>query len=154
MGRTRVGFTRGVVRELDQTPRGAVQGAGRDPVRNGWIGSRSPRRAECGSPCLPWGKACCCWGGGRLKVSLGTITCSPPTHAGCVSPFLAESNTHEAWLVGPVRFHSGALPAQPSALAPLRDRWREGSDLVASPKEGRSCARVLAPSGFTLGSLP
>lgn len=55
--------------------------------------------------------------------------------------FLAESNTHEAGLVGPVRFHSVVPPAKPSALAPPRDRSREGSDLDASPKEGRSCAR-------------
>lgn len=41
-----------------------------------------------------------------------------PFHTCCpVSPFLAESNTHETRLVGPVRFHSAALPAKPPALA-------------------------------------
>lgn len=82
------------------------------------------------------------WGHGLLPFH----TCRP------VSPFLAESNTHETRLVGPVRFHSAALPAQPSALAPPHDRSREGSDLLASPRKGRSCTQALAASGFGLGS--
>lgn len=91
-------------------------------------------------------------GRGRSEIRPGAITCSASTPAAPASPFLAESNTHEARLVGPVRFHSVVPPAKPSALAPPRDRSREGSDLDASPKEGRGCAHVLAAGGFVLGS--
>lgn len=116
-------------------------------------GSRLPHRAECGSPCPPWGKACCYCGAGEVRGQswshylLPFHTCCP------ASPFLAETNTHEARLVGPIRFHSASRPFKPSALAPPRYRSQEGSDLAASPKERRSRAHVLGADGFVLGCL-
>lgn len=80
-------------------------------------------------------------GRGRSEVSPGAITCSPYIPIDPASPFLAEANTHEARLVGSVRFHSPPLPAWLPTLAPLHDGSREGSGLVASPKEGRSARK-------------
>lgn len=78
----------------------------------------------------------------------------PPFHTCCpVSPFLTESNTHKTRLIGPVRFHGAAPGPKPPALAPPLYRSREGSGLVASPSEGRSCTQAQAASGFVLGCL-
>lgn len=66
------------------------------------------------------------------------------TPAAQASPFLAESNTHEAGLVGPVGFHSEGA-SELSALAPARYGPREGSYRVAAPKwVGDACACWLS----------
>lgn len=82
----KVGFTRGTVGRVDQD--GAALGVGPGHVGNLWAGhgtpgrpagSRSPRTAECGSPCPPWGKACCyCGEGGGLRSVLGPLLAPLP----------------------------------------------------------------------------
>lgn len=69
-----------------------------------------------------------------ITVGRGGSQVSPETNPHCFatpvardSPFLAESNTHEARLVGPVRFHSDGL-VESSALARPLYGPREGSD--------------------------
>lgn len=65
------------------------------------------------------------WGGQGSEVSPGANAHCLSTPAARASPFLAETNTHEAGLVGPVRFHSDG------AAGP-----REGSCRAAAPKRG------------------
>lgn len=62
---------------------------------------------------------------GRSEVSPGARPPGLSTPAARASPFLAEANTHEAGLVGPVRFHSDEA-AEPRALARPRYGAREG----------------------------
>lgn len=76
-------------------------------------------------------------GRGRSQVSPEANPHCFATPAAQDSPFLAESNTHEARLVGPVRFHSDGL-VESSALARPLYGPREGSD------RGRGCARTRA----------
>lgn len=45
-----------------------------------------------------------------------------------VVTFLAESNTHEAWLVGPVGFHSDSLPVQLPRLLRRATGRRKGQN--------------------------
>lgn len=116
--------------------------------------SHSPHKAECGSPCLPWGTTCCyCTeeevrGQPLSKYLFPFRTCFP------FSPFLAESNTHEARLIGPIWFHSDELPVKPSALAPPRYRSCEGSGQVTAPKRGGAAHGYkwpCAPHSLSLG---
>lgn len=66
-------------------------------------------------------------GRGRSQVSPKASPRCFPTPAARDSPFLAESNTHETRLVGPVWFHSDGL-VESSALARSPYGPWEGSD--------------------------
>jgi len=112
------------------------------------------RRAECGSPCPPWGKACCYCGREKSEVSPGAITCFPYTLAGPGSPFLAESNTHETRLVGTVWFHSYALPAKQAFRTCSAARPVAGRVKPSRFAKGGAELRTLPPWGFVLGSAP
>lgn len=115
---------------------GAAQGVGRGHV--GYqgaaseyaAGSRSPRTAECGSPCPPWGKACyyCEEGKREIRGQYWGHYLLPFHTASRASPFLAESNTHEAGLVGPVGFHSDSLPVQLPRLLRRETGRRKGQN--------------------------
>lgn len=156
----RVGFTREVVRRRDQGASGEKQGVGvtwsrAGPLGNGWTCR--------GSPGQPAGSAhrveqnavllvllgvehVVTVGRGRSEVSPGAIICSPSILAAPASPFLAESNTHEARLVGPIRLHSHARPAEPSALAPPRatGRGKGQASLLRQKRGGAARTQRLA----------
>lgn len=120
-------------------------------------GSRLPHRAECGSPCPPWGRACCYCGAGGQRSALEPLL-APCPPCGPASPFLAEPNAHEARLVGAIRLHGASPPSGPSARAPPRDGSREGSGPVAAPARGgagsRSAGHRLQPLRVPRQLLP
>lgn len=81
-------------------------------------------------------------GKGRSQVSPEANPHCFATPAARDSPFLAESNTHEARLVGPVRFHSDGL-VESSALArpPYGPRERSDRGVGAARARGLSLLR-------------
>lgn len=124
-----------------------------------WTGrgrpERSPRIAECGSPCLPWGTACCYCGEGDVPgVSPGAI------------PRPLSNITRSLRLTIPGRSEYPRSPVRRSRRAPWRRAARPafcacsaalqvagGARPRCFAKRGRSCAHVLAPRGLGRGSL-